>query len=442
MTDAVKNMVLGAGIAGLGAARGAAKRGEHAVVFEARHRAGGLLDNFTVSSAHGDFRFDTAVHLSFASEPEVREVFDRTAYLTHTPESWCWDAGVWMKHPVQNNMHPLPAEEKVELIAGLAAAPEGEIDTYRDWLVHQYGGPIAERWPLIYTEKYWTVPAERLGTAWVGQRMRRADIREVLQGAFNSQTPNQYYVKEMRYPEKGGYRAFIEPMIAEAEIHYDHEVVGIDPGSRTVRFGNGRSLAYDRLVSTLPLPRMIEMMPEVPDEVRRDAATLFATAVDLISVGFNKPGVSPALWFYIYDRDITAARGYSPDWKSPHNVPDGCSAIQFEIYSSREKPQLAAPDALKRNTVDGLRKMGLATDDDIVFVEHTHLPYGNVVFDLGMEARRDRVRAWVEAQGIEVAGRFGEWDYLWSNQSMMSGLRAAERAFSPLRPSPAPAASG
>jgi protoporphyrinogen oxidase len=61
-------------------------------------------------------------------------------------------------------------------------------------------------------------------------------------------------------------------------------------------------------------------------------------------------------------------------------------------------------------------------------VHHHHLPYGNVVFDLGMEARRDRVRAWLESQGIQVAGRFGEWDYLWSNQSLMSGLRAAERA--------------
>ena len=73
--------------------------------------------------------------------------------------------------------------------------------------------------------------------------------------------------------------------------------------------------------------------------------------------------------------------------------------------------------------------MGLAAADDILFIDHRRLPYGNVVFDLGMEARRNRVRAWVESQKVEVAGRFGEWDYLWSNQSMLSGMRAAERAF-------------
>jgi protoporphyrinogen oxidase len=46
-----------------------------------------------------------------------------------------------------------------------------------------------------------------------------------------------------------------------------------------------------------------------------------------------------------------------------------------------------------------------------------------------MEDRRDRVRAWVEAQGIGLAGRFGEWAYLWSNQSFMSGRAAVERMY-------------
>lgn len=420
-----RNLILGAGVAGLGAAHAARRCGADAVIYEARSRAGGLLDNFTVQG----FRFDTSVHLSFATEPEVREVFDRTPTLTHNPESLCWDAGLWLKHPVQNNMYPLPAAEKVELIAGLAAHPEGEVATYRDWLVHQYGEPIAARWPLVYTEKYWTVPAERLGTAWIGQRMRRADLREVLNGAFTSETPNLYYVKEMRYPKQGGYRAFLDPLIEAAAIVYGREAVEVDTAARRVRFVDGSREDYGALVSTLPLPRLVAMMPDAPDAIRADAASLFATEIDLVSIGFNRPRVSPALWFYIYDRDILAARGYAPDWKSPDNVPDGCSSLQFEIYSSRERPMLLSPEELKRNTVEGVCKMGLATERDILFVHHMRLPYGNVVFDLGMEARRDRVRAWVRSRGVETAGRFGEWDYLWSNQSMLSGMRAAEAAF-------------
>ncbi|MBK8360423.1 MAG: hypothetical protein IPL15_16165 [Comamonadaceae bacterium] len=50
-----------------------------------------------------------------------------------------------------------------------------------------------------------------------------------------------------------------------------------------------------------------------------------------------------------------------------------------------------------------------------------------MVFDIGMEERRDLVLNWLEQVGIMTAGRFGEWAYLWSNQAFMSGLKAAQQ---------------
>lgn len=425
-TEDVPNLVLGGGIAGVAAAYAAELAGVPAVVFEAADRPGGLLDNFTIQG----FRFDTAVHLSFASEPEVRAVFDRTQFITHAPESLCWDHGVWIKHPAQNNMYPLAAEDKVELIAGLATSKLATINNYRDWLVGQYGPAIAARWPLVYTEKYWTVPAESLGVGWVGERMRRADMREVLRGAFMAAPEGTYYVKEMRYPAIGGYRAFIEPMIEAVQVRCGQRAVAVDPDAKVVTFAGGERVRYQKLVSTIPLPVLVEMIEDVPADVSEAAASLFATQLDLISVGFSRPKVSPSLWFYIYDREIWAARAYAPDWKSPDNAPAGCSSLQFEIYASRARPQTASPEQLKRNTVEALKTMGLADECDILFVDHRRLPYANVVFDLGMEARREKVLAWVRSLDIKVAGRFGEWDYLWSNQAMMSGVRAAQAAFS------------
>lgn len=424
----IDNVVLGAGIAGLAAAYEARRHGKQATIFEARSTAGGLLDNFMTDG----FRFDHAVHLSFATEPEVRDIFDRADYHTHEPEAVNWDTKQWLRHPVQNNMFPLPAEEKVELIAGLAEAPTGPIENYADWLEHQYGRPIAERWPMRYTEKYWTVPAAWLGTEWIGQRVRRADIREVLHGAMSKETPHYFYAKEMRYPETGGYRRFIEPMIEDADIRYNKRVSGIIPAHGdqpgTVTFDDGSDVQFRRLVSTLPLPLLARLMSTMPDTVRADADTLFASSVDLISIGFNRADVPPTLWFYIYDKDILAARAYSPSWKAPNNAPSGCSSLQFEIYGSRHTERHSAEN-LKANTVMALEKMGLATPEDIVTIEHRRIEYGNVVFDLGMEERRDRVLDWVRGQGVEVAGRFGEWAYLWSNQSMMSGLNAGRATF-------------
>jgi protoporphyrinogen oxidase len=194
-----------------------------------------------------------------------------------------------------------------------------------------------------------------------------------------------------------------------------------------VSLAGGGDVPYESLVSTLPLPNLVAMMPAVPESIRADAESLFATRVDLISVALRRPEVSPSLWFYIYDRDVLAARVYSPSWKAANNAPEGCSSLQWEIYSSVRRPQTASVAEMTENCLAAMERMGLATRSDVIFTHHKHLPFGNVVFDLGMEARRDRVRAWVEAQGIALAGRFGEWAYLWSNQAFMSGRAAVER---------------
>lgn len=412
-------VILGAGIAGLGAALKAREQGRAAVLFEARAAAGGLLDNFSIDG----FRFDHAVHLSFASEDKVRAIFDRTPYLTHPSDAYCFERDRWLKHPVQNNLAPLAPADKVALIKSFLERPsELAGDDYESWLRHQYGHGIAERYPLRYTEKYWATPASALSTNWIGQRMRRAELDEILFGAMTDQTPNTYYTKEMRYPKQGGYKAFIAPLIEASEVRTGHEVVAIDAALRVVRFANGAAVRYHSLVSTLPLPLLARLAADVPEPVRQAAARLKATAIDLVSVGFSKPLIKD-LWFYIYDQDILASRAYSPSVKSPENAPAGCSSLQFEFYSRGEQSSFA-PAALLDNTRHALAKMGIGAPQDILFLDHRVLRFGNVIFDRGMEANRQRVLDWARAAGIASCGRFGEWDYLWSNQSLLSGYNA------------------
>lgn len=419
--ESIDTIILGAGVAGLGAALKARELGRTAVVFEARSAAGGLLDNFSING----FRFDHAVHLSFATEEKVRHIFDQTAYHTHPAESFCFDQDRWLKHPIQNNLAPLNAEDKVELIKSFLSRPEAVAgDDYESWLRHQYGDGIAERYPLRYTEKYWATPAKNLSTTWIGNRMRRAELDEILFGAFSTETPNTYYTKEMRYPKVGGYKAFIQPLIDAADIRMNHRVVAIDTAAKIVTFENGLKVTYQNLVSTLPLPVVVKLIHAVPPQVTEASGALKATSIDLISVGFNKPLVKD-LWFYIYDPDILASRAYSPSVKSPENAPDGCSSLQFEIYSRGEKSGFY-PDDLKSNTLQGLKKMGIADENDVLFVDHRFLEFGNVIFDQGMEVNRKIVHDWLEKSGVASCGRFGEWDYLWSNQSLLSGYGAVK----------------
>jgi protoporphyrinogen oxidase len=414
-------MILGGGVAGIAASYTARTHGVEAVVYEAGNRAGGLLDCFQI----GGYRFDHAVHLSFTKNKTVRELFDQVPYITHHPVPVNYEEGRWLKHPVQNNLFPLPVGERIEAIESFVNRPDnGEAANYRDWLLHQYGRYIAERFPIRYTRKYWTVPAESLTTDWIGNRMYRPALSEVLQGAMSADTPNTYYAEEMRYPQKGGYRTFLEPMLANADVRCGMRAVRIDPRRKSVEFADGTVRHYEFLISSLPLPVLIEMMEGAPTSVRDAASGLWATSVALVSMGFTRPDAAKHLWFYIYDEKIMAARAYSPSLKSPDNAPAGCSSLQFEVYYSRNRPLQMQPDHLAEHITDAVVKIGIAERSDIAFVDTRTIPFGNVAFDHGMHERRETIRAYLRTQGILSVGRFGEWDYLWSDQSLMSGRRA------------------
>ncbi len=164
----------------------------------------------------------------------------------------------------------------------------------------------------------------------------------------------------------------------------------IEPGERRIYFKDGDSVIYERLFSTLSLPELVRIMTNVPHDIAAAAATLEATSIDLISVGFQKT-LDLDLWIYIYDADIHASRAYSPSVKSPDNVPTGCSSLQLEIYQRGRAPRFTAEE-LKDNVRCAIRKMCIAADQDILFTHHKRLPWGNVIFEVGMEEKRQIVR--------------------------------------------------
>jgi len=414
--------ILGGGIAGISAAFHLKEAGKKNIVYEAQAKCGGLVSNFSIDG----FRFDNAIHMSFTKSEYVRSIFDKTPYYSHQPNAFCKDREYWLKHPIQNNLHPLPLEEKVALIESFVDRPNFEPSNYKEWLLSQYGNKIYEKYPEPYTKKYWGLEPKDLSTSWINDRVRKASISEILSGALESQNVNHYYANKMRYPKEGGYFSFIKEMSEKIDIECNKRVVNINTKSKTILFDCGTQKSYSDLISTLPLPLLCTFIDNCPKTVMQAAHSLLWTTVDLVSVGFSIPDVPPYLWFYIYDDDSMAARAYSPSMKSPENAPKGKSSMQFEIYNLSTKSKIA-PDLLMENIKSKILEMELCTESEIEFLHHKHLPFGNVVFDHGMEERRNIVLGYLDEMNIKSCGRFGEWDYLWSDQSFMSGKKAADK---------------
>lgn len=418
-------MILGAGISGLACAKELKEAGKDVIIFEAEDHLGGLCHSFMIDG----FCFDSAVHLSFTENKNTRLFFNKTPYQIHNPISYNWYSSLWIKHPLLNNMYSLDAIEKAECIRSFVEREEfSEIKNYGQWLRASYGDEIAKRFYYVYTDKYWTVAPERLSTTWVGSRLNSPDLHKILMGAFTEQTGNDYYAREMRYPIDMGFQTFLKP-ISDVEVNLKKKAIQINLNENWVKFSDGTRCYYNKLISSIPLPVLIEAICDPPLKIKECAKKLAATKISLVSIGFNKPDIPKWLWFYIYDKDIMAARVNSPSIKSCKNIPnEKCSSLQFEIYHNPN--DTINPEQIIENTRYALRKMNLCNEDDIIFMDYRFLPFGNVIFELGMEGNRDICKNYLKSNGVELIGRFGEWDYLWSDQSFLSGMQMGKKLVS------------
>lgn len=414
-------LIIGAGIAGLGASYALKRKNIIPIILEQNDDYGGLCGSYVIKGFH----FDHFVHLSHTQNEHVKKLFQLSSpeINTHTPNPYNIYKRRWIKHPAQNNLFPLDENEKQLIINDFLRRPKDfdNIANYEQWLRLQFGDYFAEHFPMVYTRKYWMKEAKELRTEWVGNRLYQPSVDEVIQGSKTPDTPMTYYAKEMRYPKRGGYRSFLKEFANGADIRYNEKVIKIDPVGHSIYTSNGNIYKYDKLISSMPLPEIIKCIYDVPINIAKAANELEWTSGYQISIGFKNKNIPPYLWWYIYDEDILSARVYSPSLKSPDNAPEGCSSLQIEVYCRKDS---FTKEELIDGTIGKLIEMRIVNEDDILFTHLKFEEYANVIFSDSIYKNRQLVREYLKSKGITTIGRFGEWDYLWSDQSLVSGMKS------------------
>jgi protoporphyrinogen oxidase len=450
-----KIIILGAGLAGLSTSYHLGHN--RCVILEKQKRAFGHIQTDNIKG----FTWDEGPHLSFTKYDYVKELFEKSVqgrFLEYEVETANYYKGHWIPHPAQSNLYAVPEELRKKCLEDFRRQRKKNSETgpenYYQWLEYAFGTTFADTFPSAYTEKYWTVPPERLDIDWVGNRMYYPSVEDVEKGAKGPLPKQTHYIKKIRYPEEGGYQAYGEILKKDANIQYDSNITGISFKEKKLTLNGSETVHFDKLVNTLPLDYLISIS-DAPAEVKKAAETLLCTSVLLVNVAAEHPTVRPENWFYVYDKDKFSTRINCTEKLSPNNAPKGNTGVQVEVYFSENKPMTHTTEQVAEAVVDELVEMGFVkSKKEVLYVNKKWIKWANVAFDLNRREAHQIILSWLEKHGYKrenddlepttdwnkkfkniqnsdkstfwLAGRFGQWKYYWTDDCVLRGKYISE----------------
>src|SRR5579871_1638569 len=284
-------VIIGSGMAATGATHRLSADGIVPMLFDKNAYHGGLTASKRGSAG---FLFDMGPHISFTTDARIQALLadgvDGEFETIQISLNNYW-RGYWLRHPVQLHLHGLPENVILKVIQDFVeerSRPESEISNYADWLQASFGRTFADLFPGQYTRKYHLTTPDNMTTDWLGPRLYRPSLEEVLRGALSPAAPTVHYITHFRYPSHGGFVSYLRKMLPQENLHRNHKAVLIEPKARQVHFANGKVVHYDTLISSVPLPELIAMVSDVPPDVSQASRRLACSTCVLVNIGVDR----------------------------------------------------------------------------------------------------------------------------------------------------------
>jgi UDP-galactopyranose mutase len=422
--NTLKTIILGAGLAGLSAAYHGGFP-----VYETRQRPGGTADSIKKNG----FVFDYGIHVLQSKDPRFYGFLDQLdlKLITHKRSGWIYNDNRYFPYPFQVNTSHLPLFHRLRCIVGyLMRRNSSKPENYEEWMIQNFGKGFSKTFLIPYSKKFWRVSPKEMTYEWAGYRVPRPRLLEVIKGAFKDQETNLGTHVEFHYPanKRAGFAAIAQSMASKIDsVHYGMNATAIDPYKKVVFFNDGKiSVPFDNLITTIPLPELIRLLPSPSAKVQNKVSRLRFNSIAIVNLGVDRPQITDKHWVHFPDKAISFFRISFPSNLCDGLSPPGSRSIQAEISYDAKKPP-NKDDILHQVKTDLIKVGILKAEDQFMVQEVRYQPYGYVIYDHYRKDAVAGVHKYFMNFDIYPCGRYGAWEYFWSDQAILSGRITAEQ---------------
>jgi protoporphyrinogen oxidase len=403
MTNNKKRIaILGAGPMGLAVAYQLARDGHQPVIFEADDRVGGMTACFDFEG----LQIERYYHFHCTSDHAFLKVLDELG-LSGRMHWVATKMGYWYRNQLQAWGNPVAllrfkglgwtAKFRYGLHAFLATKrddwhPLDKLEA-SGWIKRWVGAEAWEvLWRRLFDFKFYHY-SSGLSAAWIWSRIRR-----IGRSRYNLFREKLGFLEGGSSTLLNALKAYIEDRGGEIRLSSAIERVSIKDSKVLGVWVAGQLESFDKVISTIPLPYVPDLMPELPVDVLAKFKTIKNIAVVCVIAKLKK-AVTEYFWLNTNDpeMDIPGLVEYTNLRPLGHHV------VYVPFYVPGEHPLFSEPDeAFIQKVRRYLKKINPSlTDDDFVHVRASRYRHAQPICDPGYLEKLPPVA--LPVQGLWVA---------------------------------------
>jgi protoporphyrinogen oxidase len=420
-------LIIGAGLTGLSTAY---HLGRDYIIIEKEPVCGGLAS----SVIHNGFTFDKTGHLLHFKDPYAKALVNKLCgnarLRKHKRSSWVYSNNVYTKYPFQIHTHGLPAPVIADCLINMSEAYPKQVGkksctNFKEWIINNFGKGIAKHFMFPYNKKLWRVPLDTINHDWVNGLIPKTSMPYSIKGAVSDYKKDFGYNRVFYYPQKGGIQVLPDLLLknSKGRVFFKSSLASLDLKNKKALLKDGRLIEYSKLISTMPLPGLINRIKNCPQDIKSRAKALRHISVYNLNIGIETGSRTRRHWIYFPEKRFIFYRvGFNSNF-SEHCAPKGCMSIYTEIsYIDSKRHALQKHERINRRVIEDLKKSGILSAADRIITEQAHdIKYGYPLYDNRRQAALSGIQDYLDIFDVYSIGRFGAWRYMSMEECILQG---------------------